>query len=197
MIGLLADGLTALRFALAIYLAWAGFAIADAQRALKVIVHGLLLGWTADIWDGLFARHASSPTRLGCWDFPLDMFMVFGSLVGITAAGFVPTHWTLTYLAIAAVLIIRFPSKAMTMAVACPAVFAPFLLTVYHAPETFRLSLLWVVAVLIMDWRRFEGIVLEFVDTFPSGKLRPIGEAWRRWKGIALEASSDATERPQ
>lgn len=184
MIGWLADILTALRLALAFYLAWVGLTGRDAQVALTTIVNGLLLGWTADILDGHLARKVSSPTKLGRWDFPLDMAMVLGSLIGITAAGFIPPSWTAVYLAFSTVLIIRFPTKAMVMALACPAVFAPFLLAANYVTYAFRLSVLWAAVMLVLDWGRFEAIVLEFIDTFPGGKLRPLGLMWRRWKGV-------------
>lgn len=184
MAGWLADGLTIFRLALAFYLAWVGFSIADKNAALTIIVYALLVGWTADILDGWFARKSSSLTRLGQFDFALDMVMVFGSLFGITAAGFVPSKLTIVYLAIATVLVWKFPSKSMMMAVACPAVFAPFFLAFTYAPHAFRTSLLWTIIVLIFDWGRFEGVVLEFVDTFPGGKLKPLGKKWRQWRGL-------------
>lgn len=180
----LADGLTAFRLALAPYLAWVGFSTEDRNLALTVIVYALLVGWTADILDGWFARKARSTTRLGQWDFTLDMVMVLGSLFGITAAGFVPVKLTIAYLAAATILVWKFPSKSTTMAVACPAVFAPFLLSVTYSPHSFRISLLWALSVLILDWNRFESVVLEFIDNFPGGKLQPIGDWWRQWRGL-------------
>ncbi len=181
----LADGLTAFRLALAPYLAWVGFSAEDRNLALTVIVYALLVGWTADILDGWFARKARSTTRLGQWDFTLDMLMVLGSLFGITAAEFVPVKLTIVYLAAATLLLWKFPSKSTTMAVACPAVFAPFLLAATYSPHSFRLSLLWALSVLILDWNRFKGVVLEFIDNFPGGKLQPIGKWWRQWCGLA------------
>ncbi len=179
-----ADGLTIFRLALAPYLAWVGFSAEDKSAALTIIVYALLVGWTADILDGWFARKSPTPTLLGRFDFPLDMVMVLGSLFGITAAGFIPFKLTTFYLAVATALVWRFPTKSMTMAVACPAVFAPFALSSLHAPFAFRISLLWTLIVLALDWSRFEGVVLEFIDTFPGGKLKPLGEKWRKWRKL-------------
>jgi len=184
MAGWLADGLTAFRLVLAPYIAWVGFSTEDRNLALTTIVYALLVGWTADILDGWFARRARSRTYLGHWDFAVDMVMVLGSLLGITAAGFVPVRLTVVYLAFATALVWKLPSKSVTMAVACPAVFAPFLLAALHSPHSFRIAVLWTVSVLILDWGRFEGVVLEFVDTFPGGKLKPIGKWWRQWRGL-------------
>lgn len=184
MVAWVADGLTAFRLALAPYLAWVGFSTEDKNAALTIIVYALLIGWTADILDGWLARKSDSPTRLGQFDFPLDMAMVLGSLFGITAAGFVPARLTVFYLAVATALVWKFPSKSVTMAVACPAVFAPFILASAYAPYAFRISLLWALIVLIFDWSRFESVVLEFIDTFPGGKLKPLGEKWRQWRGF-------------
>ena len=178
----LADGLTAFRLALAPYMAWVGFNAEDKKVALTIIVYALLIGWTTDILDGFFARKSTFPTRLGQFDFALDMVMVLGSLFGITAAGFIPFKLTIFYLALATALVWKFPTKSVTMAVACPAVFAPFILSFVHAPFAFRISLLWVLIVLTLDWNRFEGVVLEFIDTFPGGKLKPLGEKWRQWR---------------
>jgi hypothetical protein len=91
---------------------------------------------------------------------------------------------TAVYFAVAVALVWKFPSKSTTMAVACPAVFAPFVLAAFEVPYAFKLSLLWALLVLVLDWSRFEGVVLEFIDTFPGGKLKPLGEKWRKWRGL-------------
>jgi phosphatidylglycerophosphate synthase len=95
MAGIIADALTAFRLCLALYLVWVGFSSSDKISALTLIVYALLLGWTADILDGWFARKSNSPTRLGHFDFPLDMVMVAGSLLGVTALGYIPAKATL------------------------------------------------------------------------------------------------------
>lgn len=180
-----ADGLTAFRLVLTPYLVWIGFVLRnEPAAALTAICHALLLGWTADILDGWFARKALTPTRLGHLDFALDMLMVLGSVVGLTAAGLLSVKGTIVYLAVATTLIWWFPTKGMTMAVACPAVFAPFCLAAFWAPDAFYLALLWVSLVLIFDWRRFEGVVLEFIDTFPSRSLKHLGSWWRQRRGL-------------
>jgi hypothetical protein len=184
MAALVADALTAFRLCLTLYLVWVGFSSSDKVSALTLIVYALLVGWTADILDGWFARKSNSPTRLGHLDFPLDMVMVAGSLLGITALGYIPAKVAAAYFAVAVALVWKFPSKSTTMAVACPAVFAPFILAAFECPYAFRLSLLWALLVLMLDWSRFEGVVLEFIDTFPGGKLKPIGEKWRKWRGL-------------
>lgn len=177
-----ADFLTAFRLALTPYLVWVGFHAEDKNAALTIIVYSLILGWTTDILDGWVARKSSTPTKLGQFDFALDMFMVLGSLLAITALGFVPVELTIFYLAVAVALVWKFPSKSMTMAVACPAVFTPFFLAYIYAPHAFRISLFWTLSILVIDWSRFEGVVLEFIDTFPGGVLKPLGEKWRQWR---------------
>ena len=143
MAALVADALTAFRLCLTLYLVWVGFSSSDKVSALTLIVYALLVGWTADILDGWFARKSNSPTRLGHLDFPLDMVMVAGSLLGITALGYIPAKVAAAYFAVAVALVWKFPSKSTTMAVACPAVFAPFILAAFECPYAFRLSLLW------------------------------------------------------
>jgi len=184
MAALVADALTAFRLCLTLYLVWIGFSSSDKVSALTLIVYALLVGWTADILDGWFARKSNSSTRFGHLDFPLDMAMVAGSLIGITALGYIPVKVTVVYFAVAVVLVWKFPSKSTIMAVACPAVFAPFILAAFEVPYAFKLSLLWALLALVLDWSRFEGVVLEFIDTFPSGKLKPLGEKWRKWRGL-------------
>ncbi len=190
-----ADGLTAFRLALAGYLAWLGFIHTESAETLTLFVYALLLGWTADILDGWFARKASMPTRLGQWDFPLDMAMVLGSLIGLTAAGFIPVKGTVLYLSVATLLVGWFPTKGMAMAVASPSVFAPFVLAMAYAPAAFWFSVLWAVLVLMLDWRRFEGVVLDFIDTFPGSKLKPLGTWWRQWRG--LKKTRNAHQNPR
>ncbi len=186
----LADALTLGRLALAVGLVLVGTMATEVAQAIRQITLWLLLGWTADIADGVLARLTPKPTRWGRWDFPLDMAMVVGSILGLTAAGAISPTLSLGYLMVAAFLVWRFPTKATTMAVACPAVFAPFVLAHRWEPEIFWWSVLWAVAMLALNWRRFEEIVLDFVDTFPGGHLRPLGKAWRQRRTLRHPTSA-------
>ena len=186
----LADFCTAGRLGLAVLLVVLGMEAREPAQAVRRIALGLLVGWTADILDGALARWSSCPTRLSRWDFPLDMAMVTGSVVGLTAAGLLPLGLTIGYFAFGSLVLLRYPSKATAMAIACPAVFAPFVLASQWAADVFRWALLWAAGMLVWQWRRFEEVVLEFVDTFPGGHLKPLGTAWRRWRSLRQSTSA-------
>jgi hypothetical protein len=186
----LADFCTLGRLGLALFLVIIGMEAREPAQAVRRIALGLLVGWTADILDGALARRSSCPTRLSRWDFPLDMAMVAGSVVGLTMAGLLPLGLTVGYFALGSLVLLRYPSKATAMAIACPAVFAPFVLASRWAPDAFHWAVFWAVAMLVWQWRRFEEVVLEFVDTFPGGTLKPLGTIWRRWRSLRQPTSA-------
>ncbi len=139
--------------------------------ALGVVAGLLLLGWTTDMVDGRLARRfEKDATWIGEHDFQIDMLMVLASAIFLTATGLVPWEVSAPYLT-GAVLIslytLRFRHflkfKSVTMLLAFPWVFTPFVLALFWAPVAAYAGLVWMLLALVLDWRRFLGVVGDFL----------------------------------
>ncbi len=141
-------------------------------EALPSVTLLLLLGWTTDMMDGRLARRLDKePTWIGDHEFHFDMFMVLASAIYLVAVGLVPRGVGVPYLAAAALISIGLylfsgeflKFKAFTMLMAFPWVFAPFIVAYFYERRAAYLGLAWMVAALILDWRRFTGVVGDFL----------------------------------
>ncbi|MCS7239693.1 MAG: CDP-alcohol phosphatidyltransferase family protein [Candidatus Bipolaricaulota bacterium] len=141
-------------------------------EALDAVAGLLLLGWTTDMVDGRLARRfEKGPSWLGEHDFQIDMLMVLASAVFLTATGLVPARVGIPYIC-AAILIslytLRFRDflkfKSVTMLLAFPWVFTPFVLALFYAPVAAYAGLAWMILALVFDWRRFLGVVGDFLS---------------------------------
>jgi phosphatidylserine synthase len=149
--------------------------------ALRSVTLLLLLGWTTDMLDGRVARKLEKePTWIGEHEFQFDMLMVLASSVYLVATGLVPQGVGIAYLTTAVLLslllargenFLRF--KAFTMLVAFPWVFAPFIVAYFHERQAAYLGLLWMAAALVLDWRRFTGVVGDFLAGARAFLRRP------------------------
>lgn len=141
-------------------------------EALDAVAGLLLLGWTTDMVDGRLARRfEKGPSWLGEHDFQIDMLMVLASAVFLTATGLVPAVVGIPYICIAVLIslcTLRFRHflkfKSITMLLAFPWVFTPFILALFYAPVAAYAGLVWMVVALIFDWRRFLGVVGDFLS---------------------------------
>jgi hypothetical protein len=86
----IADLLTGLRGLLGIAVAALG--LIGGQGALPLVVVGLVLAWTTDLLDGVFARLApeAGPGRLAGLDAAADMAVGLGVMAYLALSGFVP-----------------------------------------------------------------------------------------------------------
>ncbi len=142
--------------------------------ALPSVLWLLLLGWTTDLLDGRLARRFDLlPSWIGEHEFEFDMSMVFCSAVYLVATGLVPRGPGTVYLVLACLLALLSYSraghflkfKALTMALAVPWVFGPFVLAYIRGEQTVAyMGLLWIALGLLFDWRRFTGVVEDFLD---------------------------------
>lgn len=157
----LPDLLTVSRGALALAFVGLGFA---GPGALWVVVLLMMIGWTTDILDGRLARrYNKDATWIGKHEFTFDMAMVFASLFYLVMAGFIPVTPTVIYSLVAGVCIVTFRSKSVTMLFAFPVVALPLVIAYLNAPVAAWIYLAWIALALIADWRRFKGVVLEFI----------------------------------
>ena len=151
-------------------------------QALRSVTLLLLLGWTTDMLDGRLARRLDKePTWIGEHEFQFDMLMVLASAIYLVAVGWVPRGLGVSYLALAVPLSLAvhlwgeefLKFKAFTMLVAFPWVFAPFIVAYFHERQVAYLGLLWMVVALVLDWRRFSGVVGDFLAGAKAFLRRP------------------------
>jgi phosphatidylserine synthase len=156
------DLLTVLRGAIAVAIALLGLA---GRGALEAVVLLTLVGWTSDIFDGRLARrYKKEPTWIGEREFLFDMVMVFSGLCYLVMAGFIPFVLAAVYVGVAAPFIAYFRSKSVTMSFAFPLVTLPLIVSYFNAPRAAVLFVVWIALALVIDWRRFKGVVREFID---------------------------------
>jgi len=156
------DLLTLARGFIAIAIFTLGFV---GKSALEAVVLLTMVGWTTDIFDGRLARkYNKPPTWIGEQEFTFDMMMVFAGLCYLVLAGFVELLPAVIYTAVAAAFIAFFRSKMITMSFATPLVALPLVIAYFQAPRAALWYLLWILAALALDWSRFRGVVLEFIE---------------------------------
>lgn len=135
------------------------------ERALEAVILLTILGWTTDIFDGRLARkYNKPPTWIGEQEFTFDMAMVFAGLCYFVLAGFINVWLALIYVVVAAVFIVFFRSKMITMSFATPLVALPLIIATIKEPRAALWYYLWIVAALLLDWSRFKGVVREFIE---------------------------------
>jgi hypothetical protein len=155
------DLLTASRGVIAAIIVSLGFV---GPAALETIILLTIVGWTTDIFDGRLARRChKGATWVGEREFVFDMVMVFAGLCYLVMAGFIPFTPALIYVAVAAVFIAYFRSKSITMSFAFPLVTLPLIVAYFNAPRAAWWFAIWIALAMAFDWRRFKGVILEFI----------------------------------
>lgn len=150
--------------------------------ALRAVTFLLLLGWTTDMADGRLARRwEKDPTWIGEHEFHFDMLMVLSSTVYLILTGLVPQALSTAYLVLGTVIslavlhrsreFLRF--KAVTMLIAFPWTFIPFAVAYSRDPLAAYVGVVWMVVALLVDWRRFLGVVGDFLSGARAFLKRP------------------------
>jgi len=144
------------------------------EGALPLVLWLLLVGWTTDLLDGRVARRLEvAPSTIGRHEFEIDMSMVLCSGLFLVATGLVPPVRGAGYLALATCAAVFSHSraghflkfKALTMALAVPWVFGPFVIAYFRGDRLVAYAGLgWICMALVLSWRRFLGVVEDFVD---------------------------------
>jgi len=157
-----ADGLTAVRFVLAIVIA-AVLGLADGLTLATVL---LCVAWITDYADGTLARRSTAATVLGAWDPIADATVGLGLFVGLAIAGRIALFpWVL----LAAVLMAAFlVTRNLSLGMVLQAVAYGLLIVELAADAPGGLWMLGTTAAIIgiADGRRFAEVVL---PTFLSG----------------------------
>ncbi len=150
-----ADLLTASRVILALVV---GIAVSVDSWGVAIIV--LLVAWSTDLLDGIIARASSGETRLGDWDFRVDVTLGIAILIGLSVSGRGPL------LLVAALIVLLAgwtwvtgnPAPAMLMMAVAYGWFLPVLFL--DKPTYWWLPFVAIPIILSLDWRRFFTIIL-------------------------------------
>lgn len=138
-----------------------------AQGARRVIILSLA-GWTTDVLDGKLGRYSGLPG--GIWarlDLPLDMAMAWTIGWVFSVWGYCPQDIYLGYALLAAVATLLRPNRTTVMAFSAPVTAFPLWVSWRTDPRLGLAYVAWILAVLYLDWRRFCGVVLSFINGLP------------------------------
>ena len=173
-----ADLLTFSRLLSAPVLAWlVGF------RSLNTAIVVVGFAWCTDFLDGRFARAAPRDTRLKGWDLRADAWMAVGLGVGLGYGGYF-SWWLVAPLAglvfLGSVLLAN-PSSVM---VGIGILSAMFLWAVLDNASLWWLLGVYVVVLLVANWRRFWRVIMPAL--WRSLTVRAVGERGRG-RGLVLD----------
>jgi phosphatidylglycerophosphate synthase len=152
MLAIVADLLTLSRVAAAGILVWLGITAGASGVGAAALV--TVLAWTTDQLDGWVARRSPTPTRLGPYDFPIDVVFYAGIVTYMTTAGFVPLGVSLGFVVLAVIAWLVTRRKAVGILalrivdLTCAAVIFRY------APAIGVLLLVWVAALAVIYRRR-------------------------------------------
>lgn len=155
MMAWIADALTASRVLLAVLLT---VAVASGSFPTATVV--LMVAWLTDLLDGRLARAAAADTRLGDWDFRIDVTLGVAILIGLTLSGLSSAWLVLVTIAVLAglTLITGNPAPSMLLLGFAYAWYLWLLLDL--RPPLWWLPFASIVLLLVVDWRRFLAVIL-------------------------------------
>jgi hypothetical protein len=150
-----ADVLTASRVVLALVI---GIAVATDRLGVAILV--LMIAWLTDTLDGMIARASSGNTRLGDWDFRVDVSLGIAILVGLAIADRAPVWLVLAVIGLLAgwTWVTGNPAPAMLMMAVAYGWFLPILLI--DKPSFWWMPFATIPLLLAHDWRRFIRVIL-------------------------------------
>jgi phosphatidylglycerophosphate synthase len=150
-----ADVLTASRVVLALVI---GIAVATDRLSVAILV--LMIAWLTDTLDGMIARASSGTTRLGDWDFRVDVSLGIAILVGLAIADRAPLWLVVGVIGLLAgwTWVTGNPAPAMLMMAVAYGWFLPVLLI--DKPSFWWMPFVAIPVLLALDWRRFFTVIL-------------------------------------
>lgn len=154
MYTLLADVLTLVRVGVGIAVVLAGWLYGAA--AFPYVVGLVAVGWISDGLDGPLARLSKKPTRLGRYDFLVDVFLTWATFAYLILAGYIPWILGVLYTAIALVVVAYFQRKSVVIVFMRPIDLTSGIIALRHAPEITLLFIVWLVGLAVVRWRRFK-----------------------------------------
>jgi hypothetical protein len=158
----LADLLTFSRFVLGGVIVLLGFFLRE--QSLPIILTLILVGWTTDVLDGPMARRAHDPphTWLGDNEALADTALTVGALIAFSFCGYVFPWAVAIYLLVAGSLVIVTRSMALNMAFVSIIHALTIYVAFFYGGLWGLLVVAWIVLSLILDWKRFSGLVRLF-----------------------------------
>ncbi len=92
---LLADLLSLFRLGVALVIIWLGWR--HGSHVLPQVILLVTLGWMSDGLDGSLARRSACSTRMGRFDYPLDVALTWAEFAYATLAGFISPVFFVLY----------------------------------------------------------------------------------------------------
>ncbi len=157
MFALLADVLTLLRVGIAVVVVLVGWWYGD--KAFPYVVGLVALGWISDGLDGPLARRSERATRLGRFDFLVDVMLTWATFAYLTLAGYIPWLLALVYTAITLVVVAYFQRKSVVIVFMRPIDLTSGLIALRHAPEITLIFVAWLVGLGVVRWQRLKARV--------------------------------------
>jgi phosphatidylglycerophosphate synthase len=170
----IADGLTVLRFVVAIVLIPATWSLSLGVSAWLVSV-----AWVTDVLDGRLARAVGEEGWMGRWDLTADTAVGAGLLVGLAGSGEIPAWFAIAVLAILGTLFLL-GNFAASMLLQVAAYSSLIILLWSRRPSLWWLPMVAAVMIGIIDWRRLlqvniPGFLHAFRQSAGRGEWRPGG----------------------
>lgn len=169
-----ADIITAARGCLGLAIIWLGFT--QGEAALPAVIILMLLDWTGDFIDGGIARRSRHPrrTRIGDSDIFVDSFMSVCLGIYLVSAGLAGLSLGLCYLLGWMLILWRFGLEKNLLMLAQAPIYLWFIIVALQLnSEMGRWLVVWVLAALAINWRRFSR------DTVPTFN-RVVGSMLRK-----------------
>jgi len=169
----IADFITLIRGVLGFFLAWLGFIHGADSLPQAILV--MLLCWTGDLLDGGIAR-LNRPLRnswLGDHDLQVDVIVSLGLGAYLVGAGFVAWYIAIIYLIVWGLCVWRFGSDRNLLMLLQAFIYFYFIWVALKVnPQAGRWLVAWILAVTLLNWRRFSTQVV-------PGFIRGMKSIWR------------------
>ena len=140
---LLADALSVFRLGVAAAILWLGWT--DGRAALTTVVLLASAGWISDSLDGPLARRSPCPTKLGAFDYPLDVTLTWVEFIYAAMAGFLSPIFVSGYTALALTFTLWFRRKAVLVLFMRGIDIMALTIVLQHAPTYLLPLLFWLV----------------------------------------------------
>ena len=167
---LAADFITAARGMLGFVMIWLG--LTQGADALPVVITLLLLDWTGDFVDGSIAKRSRHPRRtwIGDSDIYVDLFVSIGLGIYLIQSGFVGFVLGFWYILGWILILWRFGLDKNLLMLAQTPIYLWFIITSLRViPESGYWLVIWVLAALMINWKRFsQDIVPKFISGIAS-----------------------------
>ncbi len=159
---LAADALSILRLAAALAILWLGWSAG--RQALPTVIMLATLGWIGDGLDGPLARRSPCRTRLGAFDYPLDVGLTWAEFIYAALAGFIPALFVAGYTAAALIVTRHFRRKAVLVLFMRGVDAIVFYIALHYAPIYLLPLLSWLLILGVVHRERVRHDVPRWIN---------------------------------